>query len=43
MMSIKEIYYFLEEYYGERVATDLCNCYDSTVLMEFIEFIKNGC
>ena len=39
-MTSNECYAYLEEVYGEAVAVDLCNFFDSTVLTEFVEFLK---
>ena len=43
-MTSNECYYRLKEHYGdneccEKIITDLCNCFDSNILTEFVKYI----
>jgi hypothetical protein len=41
-MTTDECYDFLIKYYGnEKVAQDMCNFFDSAVLTEYVEFLKD--
>lgn len=40
-MTNRECYDYLEEVYGENVAIDLCNFFDTDTLNEFVEFVKS--